>query len=87
LSEKSTKSPKLNQELELLQARVRNLSSITLDRDLAEVSLEVNFLEEQVRADFGSYSPVALLRAKEKISLFNQKAEILNIELRRRTSK
>jgi hypothetical protein len=56
-----------------------------LDRDLAELKEEINFLEEQLRADSRSYSPIKLKSAVEKISHFKKRAEILEDEMTRRT--
>jgi hypothetical protein len=62
----------------------RNLSSEEIDRDLAEVLTEIEFLKEQVKYDFKSYSQKDLKRANEKISQLMRSAEILKIELDRR---
>jgi hypothetical protein len=62
----------------------RNLSSEEIDRDLAEVLTEIEFLKEQVKYDFKSYSQKDLNRANEKISQLMKSAEILKIELSRR---
>jgi len=75
---------KTNAEMDLYRTKTGRLSTEELDRDFAEISAEVDFLEEQVRCDFGSYSPKVLMMAREKISLYKKKAEILKIELGKR---
>lgn len=77
---------KLTQELQVLQAEVHRLPSEDIDRDLAELSHEIDFLDEQVRVDLESYSPEQLTRASGKIAHLRQKAEILRIELDGRNS-
>ena len=69
-----------------LRERAQTLSSTELDRDLAELSIEIAFLENQVQADLGSYSSEDLELAYEKISHFRQRAEILRVELSKRAS-
>ena len=56
-----------------------------LDRDLAELKEEIDFLEEQLRSDSRSYSPIKLKSAEEKISHFKKRAKILEDEMARRT--
>jgi len=70
-----------------LQEKARTLSDDLLDRDIAEISTEIDFLEEQVRVDLRSYSPKSLEEAHRRIAHFKQRAEILKIELARRSSK
>ena len=74
----------LNQELQSLQAQVLDLPLDELGRDLAEVSMDLAFLEAQLGVDIGSYSPKELEKANGKISYLKQRAEILKIELSRR---
>jgi len=83
----SNPEDKLNQDLKSLQAELPELPSERIDRELAEVSHEIEFLESQVIADIGSYSPEELKRANEKISHFKQRAEIFRIQLNLRSSK
>ena len=83
----SDRNEKLNQELQMLRAKVRDIPSDTLERDLAEADFEIQFLESQVKADLGSYTPNELSDAHGKISHFKQRAEILKIEMKRRNSK
>jgi hypothetical protein len=65
---------------------LRVLSFQELDRDIAEISIEIRFMEEQMKTDFARYSPEDTLRASEKISLLTKKAEIMKIELEKRKS-
>ena len=74
-------------ELESLRGDVLKLTSEELDRDLAELNHEIQFLEEQMRVDIGSYPPAELERANAKIVHFKQKAEILKMEISSRKSK
>jgi hypothetical protein len=76
--------PKINKELESLRAKLHGFSTEELDRDLAEIAHEIEFLSEQVKADIDSYASTELERANQKISSFKQRAEILKIELSRR---
>jgi len=50
---------------------------------LAETSMDLRFLEEQVRCDFQRYSPESLNAAREKISTLKEKEEILKTILER----
>jgi len=68
------------------EGKVRKLPLEELDRDYAEISSEIEFLEEQLRCDIGGYTPEALGEAKEKIAHFRKKAKFLEIELERRKS-
>jgi hypothetical protein len=77
---------KLNQDLVSLQAVVPKLPSDELERDFAEVSMDILFLEAQITADLGSYFPKELEKANGKIACVKQRAEILKIELSRRIS-
>ena len=63
---------------------MENLSPQVLDRDLAEFSIEIQFLEDQIRLDIERYSADELTRAYSKISHFKRRAEIFKIELDRR---
>jgi hypothetical protein len=75
------------EELQTLQAEIQNLPLENIDRDLAELSHEIEFLEAQVEVDLGSYSPEQLARAYGKIAHLKRRAEILKIELNTRNSK
>jgi hypothetical protein len=77
---------RIQKELELLQAEIHGISTEALDRDIAEFSIDVRFLESQVQADFPYYSPENLEKAKKKIHHIRQKIEILKIELDSRQS-
>jgi hypothetical protein len=52
-----------------------------LDRDLAEMSADLEFLKEQVDCDMEHYSVEALKYAREKIRLQENKAASLRAEL------
>jgi hypothetical protein len=67
-----------------LKIRVRNLSMGEIDRELAEISLEISFLEEQVESDLEGYSKLDLDRGREKISILKRRSQIYQIELERR---
>ncbi|MFI5421355.1 MAG: hypothetical protein ACHQ1H_10350 [Nitrososphaerales archaeon] len=55
---------------------------------MSELYFDINFIEEQLKSDLGSYSLKDLERANEKISILKRKAEIFGIELdRKRNSK
>ena len=60
---------------------VPSLSTAELDLDLAEISNNVLFLEEQLQADLASYTPEQLEAAYAKISQLKQRSEILGMEL------
>jgi hypothetical protein len=76
----------LNEELLSLQAKVQNLPSDQLDREFAELSVEISFLQDQIQADVGSYGTDDLAKAQEKINHYKRRSEIIKIELDRRTS-
>ena len=62
-------------------------TSEELDRDLAEITLDCEFLDAQVQSDLGSYSAAELMMAQEKISHFKRKAGAIRMELETRESK
>jgi RNA recognition motif-containing protein len=62
------------------------LSFQELDRDIAEISTEIRFTEEQMKTDFARYSPENTSRVSEKVSVLRKKAEIMKIELEKRKS-
>jgi hypothetical protein len=55
-----------------------------LEIDLAELWNEIQFMVAQIDAEFESYSPADLERAKEKISTLRRKAEAAKDELAKR---
>ncbi|MFI5419989.1 MAG: hypothetical protein ACHQ1H_03390 [Nitrososphaerales archaeon] len=55
-----------------------------LESALVEVSFDIDFLEAQVRADRGQYSPAELERATGKIAQLKQKEDFLRNELANR---
>jgi hypothetical protein len=71
-------------ELISFRKEVQGLSSEILDRDLAELSNDIEFLEIQVDSDPGGYTLKELHSAREKISGLREKAEICRAELRNR---
>jgi hypothetical protein len=56
------------------------LAQDDLERDIAEITNELVFLEVQVKADLTSYSSQDLSYAYEKIPYFKLKLEILKFE-------
>lgn len=81
--EESSTDTEKSEEIKV-NAAIRNLSLEELDRDLAEIACEIDFLEAQLSCDLRSYSPEALMEAREKISRFKKRAQILDIELGKR---
>lgn len=69
---------------ELIDSDVRDLSFEALDRDLAEISIDVKFLQEQLAVDRNGYSSPDLNDAERKISQFQKRAEMLGLELEKR---
>lgn len=57
------------------------LSIQLLDKDLAELSYDIQFLDAQVNADVKSYAPRDHPRATAKISFLRQKSKIIVLEL------
>jgi len=55
-----------------------------LDRDLAEITNDIQFLEEQLECDLASYSLEQLTKAQEKVAGFKKKADLIRVELERR---
>jgi hypothetical protein len=83
--DKSSKDPRLAAENEA-KKKVRDLSTEEIDRELAELSFDIGFLEEQVKYDMESYSTKGLKDAHDKIAVLKRKARIFETELRRKTS-
>jgi len=75
---------KMDRELTKLQKQVQTWTKEELDRDFAELSNDTRFLESQVQADMGSYSPADLSEAHARISRLKQKLEIFRTELGKR---
>jgi len=73
-----------NLDLATLQEKVQKFTKEELDRDIAELSNDIDFLESQVEADLGSFSPEELTTAYGKIDRRKQKLEILKVELAKR---
>jgi hypothetical protein len=74
-------------ELISFQEITKSLPTETLDRDLAEISYDIDFLKAQVSAEIGNYTPAGLEKASEKIFLLKQKAEIAKLELLKRNNR
>ena len=77
---------KLSEE-EALRQKLHSMTMAEVDRDLAEISTEVMFLQEQVKCDFKSYSPEDLTYAYEKIAHLKRTVEILTIKMSRMNEK
>ena len=67
-----------------LQKKAQTLTVEELNRDVAELSNDINFLESQVQADLTSYSSEELTIALRKIAYRKRKLEILEAELTQR---
>ncbi|MFI5420272.1 MAG: hypothetical protein ACHQ1H_04840 [Nitrososphaerales archaeon] len=83
--DKSSKDPRLAAENEA-KKKARDLSTEEIDRELAELSFDIGFLEEQVKHDMESYSTKGLKDAHDKIAVLKRKAQIFEMELRRKNS-
>ena len=77
---------KLYRKLASLQANAQNLSSKEIEQILAQLSIDIEFLDEQIKADIKRYSTEQLATAFEKISYLKEMAKILNSEMTKRTS-
>jgi hypothetical protein len=80
----SVSSDTVSRELEKTRFEVLKLSTSDLERDIAEIKNEINFLEAQVSYDLTSYSPEALERAGSRIQLLKLRAKIMMGEYERR---
>ena len=74
-------SEDFEKELEKFSGKVKKQDQPELDRDLAEVKIDIDFLESQIKADFGCYSPQELQRAQARVLFLKRKAEIIEKEL------
>ena len=86
LSESNAET-KLRQELNTFRLKTKNLSSDEIQQKLERLTADIQFLEDQVRADFGSYSLKQLEENRIKIDHLRRKMEILEVELARKTLK
>lgn len=68
-------------KLSSFSKKVSKLSQAELDRDPAEARIDIDFLESQIKADLGSYSPHDLQRARTRILFLKRRAEIIEKEL------
>jgi hypothetical protein len=73
-----------DKKLEAFSKKVSKLAIEELDRDLAEAKIDIDFLQSQIKADLGSYSPEELQRAEAKILFLQRTAEIIENELSRK---
>jgi len=76
-----------NIDLVALQRKAKTLTKEELDRDLAEISGDIHFLERQIEADLNSYSSNELLVARGRIAHLKRMAELLEAELVLRNKK
>ena len=67
------------QQIEQFQLDIKSEPPHELERDLAEITFEVSFMEAQVKSEIG-YTPAELEIANEKISVLKRKAVILKLE-------
>ena len=74
----------MSKELAQTRSEVQKILTSNLERDIAEIKNDINFLEDQVKYDLGSYTPEALGRAKARIELTKRKAEIMMEEYEKR---
>jgi hypothetical protein len=72
------------EELNDTQSDIQRIPTHELERSIAEIKNDINFLEDQVSSDLGSYSPIALEKAKLRIQLVKRKAEIMIGEYEKR---
>lgn len=77
---------KANKESELItfQLTTERLSTEDLDRDFAELSSDIQFLDAQIASDLETYSTEELERAIAKTALLKLKAEIIVLEMKKR---
>ena len=68
----------------MLQKKAKTLSKQELDLKIAELSYDIDFLEQQVQADLKSYSSEELSVANVKIVEAKQKLELFKTELAKR---
>lgn len=68
------------QQIEQFQLDIKSESPHELERDLAEITFEVSFMEAQVKSEIGDYTPAELEIANEKIWVLKRKAVILKLE-------
>lgn len=70
------------QDLDFVSLRLKvHIQSLDeLDRDFAEITNDITFLESQVECDLGSYTSEQLAAFYKRISRMKKKAEILKAE-------
>jgi len=67
-----------------LRKKAQGLPIQELDRDVAELSNDIKFLESQLKEDLISYSSEELSIAHRKIANYKLKLEILEAEITQR---
>ena len=67
-----------------LRKKAQGLPIQELDRDVAELSNDIKFLESQLKEDLASYSSEELSIAHRKIANYKLKLEILEAEITQR---
>jgi len=73
-------------DLSRFKTEILKLSMEIVDRDLAEVSRDISFVDEQLKTDLQGYSTEELRRAFEKVSALKRKRDLLKEELAARAS-
>jgi hypothetical protein len=63
---------------------VSQLSVEELDRDFAEISADLDFLEAQVESEIANYTPKGLESADQKIARYRKQKKLLMDELEKR---
>jgi len=75
---------KEDQELTKFSEQVRNRPVEELERDVAELSFEIELLETQLRVGLKEYSPKDLQEGYAKIALLRKKLELMKLEFKRK---
>ena len=70
-------------ELEFLES-IKNYSSAEIDRDISEISIDVEFITEQFVAESDRYNVDQTKEIELRLSLMKRKRELLKSELERR---
>jgi hypothetical protein len=69
-----------SEDLASIRLKAKTRSDEILDRNLAELTLDIGFLEGQIEADL-ELPPAALQRTQKKLAFLREKAEIVRLEL------
>ena len=67
--------------------KVKDLSDGEIDAQIAEISLDITFLEIQLKAEPEAYSYEALKNAEMRINGMKEQLEILKAEINERASR